>query len=258
MTVTDIVRDQIEYTTDWTMTRAEKADIIEKYNTDTNRFMYYAWGVWVTAYARRRLWNAIFATGEDHVYCDTDSDKFRNWEKHEAWFEQDNKKAEEKLRAAMKFHHLDFEKWCCPKTIEGEPKILGFWDDDGKYNGIYDRFKALRAKAYLTEQKGEIHLTTAGLNKKVTVPYMLEQCGGDNTKVFEMFSDGMTIPPEHTGKNTHTYCDREIEGDLVDFMGIPGHYHEKSFIHLEAGGYDLSLTEEYKRYILTFAEDEEV
>ena len=47
MAVTDIIRDQIEYTTDWVTTRADKEDILRKYNEDTNRFLYYPWGVWV-------------------------------------------------------------------------------------------------------------------------------------------------------------------------------------------------------------------
>lgn len=253
MAVTDIIRDQIEYTTEWTEHRAEKEEVLDKYNKDSNRFLYYPWGVWVTAYARRRLWNAILEVGDDYIYSDTDSCKFRYPEKHVAYFKHDNEIAERKLRAAMSFHHMSFEK-VQPQTIKGEKKLLGLWDDDG----YYDRFKALRAKCYLVEEGDKLHLTVAGLNKKVTVPYMMDICGGDNTKVFDMFNDGMVIPPEHTGKNTHTYCDREIEGDIVDYMGNHGHYHERSFIHLEAGGYDLSLTDEYKRYILTFAMDEEI
>ena len=254
MTVTDIIRDQIEYITDWTTTRAEKQSTLEKYNTDTNRFMYYACGVWCTAYARARLLRAILAIGaEDYCYADTDSVKFRNPEKHLAYFEHENEIARKKLEAAMKFHHLPFEM-VAPKTIKGEEKLLGVWDDDG----YYAKFKALRAKAYLIEEDGKIKLTVAGLNKIVTVPYMLEQCEGNHDKVFEMFNDGMVIPPEATGKNTHTYCDREISGEFTDYLGNRGKFHELSFIHLEAGGYDLSLTEEYKKYILTFSEDEEI
>ena len=253
MAVTDIIRDQIEYTTDWVTTRADKEDILKKYNEDTNRFLYYPWGVWVTAYARARLMRAIYAVGDDHCYSDTDSEKFRNWKEHMAYFKRDNTRARKKLEIAMKVQHIDFEK-CQPETVKGVKKLLGLWDDDGDY----DREKFLRAKAYLVEEDGDPHLTVAGLNKRVTVPYMLEQCGGDVGKVFDMFSDGMSIPPEATGKNTHTYCDREISGELVDYTGKLGTYHELSFIHLEAGGYDLSLTEEYKRYILTFAEDEDI
>ena len=263
MAVTDIIRDQIEYTTDWVTTRADKEDILKKYNEDTNRFLYYPWGVWVTAYARARLMRAIYAVGDDHCYSDTDSEKLRNWKEHMAYFKRDNARARKKLEIAMKVQHINFEK-CQPETVKGVKKLLGLWDDDGDY----DRFKTLRAKAYLVEEDGELHLTVAGLNKKVTVPYMRRVCAESdmikrtekqlNTKVFDMFNDGMSIPPEATGKNTHTYCDREISGELVDYTGKLGSYHELSFIHLEAGGYDLSLTEEYKKYILTFAEDEDI
>ena len=198
------------------------------------------------------------AVGEDgsgdYAYSDTDSVKFRNPERHLKFFEKENELARKKLAAAMKFQHLPFDL-VVPKTIEGVEKLLGEWDVT---DGFYTRFKALRAKCYLVEEDGKIKLTVAGLNKKVTVPYMLKKCGGDHDKVFEMFNDGMEIPPEATGKNTHTYCDREISGEFTDYLGNRGSYHELSFIHLEAGGYDLSLTEEYKRYILTFSEDEDI
>ena len=46
---------------------------IQKYNDSKNRFLYYAWGIWVTAYARRNLWTGILAVGKDYIYSDTDS-----------------------------------------------------------------------------------------------------------------------------------------------------------------------------------------
>lgn len=38
-------------------------------------YLSYAWGVWVTAYARRNLWKMILQFPDDVVYCDTDSIK---------------------------------------------------------------------------------------------------------------------------------------------------------------------------------------
>ena len=252
MSVTDPMRENISFTDKWEVTPPDAETIIDKYNNDKNRFLYYPWGVWVTAYARKRLLDAILAIGEnDYLYSDTDSNKFLHPEAHRAYFEKENKKAIKLLEAACKFHHLPL-RYIRPKTKDGIEKPLGVWDDDGEYKS----FRALRAKCYLTETyDGELHLTTAGLNKKVTVPYMLEKWG-DNETIFDKFADGLKIPPEATGKNTHTYIDHEASGYLTDYKGNTAPYHELSYVHLEAGGYDLSLTEEYKNYILTFAQNE--
>lgn len=246
MAVTDPVRDLIYFDTDWRYESKDPAEILEKYNKDRNRFLYYPWGVWVTAYARKRLMDAILAVGaEDYLYSDTDSVKYMHPEKHEQFFEAENRKALEYLSLACKYHHLP-ERYIKPKTIDGVEKPLGVWDDDGEYK----HFKALRAKAYLTEDyDGDMHLTTAGLNKKVTVPYLISKYG-DNEAVFDAFSDGLYVPAEYTGKNTHTYCDREISGELTDYTGKTCSYHELSFVHLEEASYELSLMEDYKDYIL--------
>ena len=58
MTVTDICRDEIDYESSrldsgWNKARPNLATAIEKYNNSSQRFLYYPWGVWVTAYARR-------------------------------------------------------------------------------------------------------------------------------------------------------------------------------------------------------------
>ena len=251
MAVTSPMRDEIRYGSEWSTSYPDAEKAIEKYNKDKNRFLYYPWGVWVTAYARARLMNAILEIGaEDYMYSDTDSVKYLHPEKHEDYFRKENEKALMLLQEACKYHHLN-EKYIRPKTVKGEEKLLGVWEDDGTYK----RFKGLRAKCYLTEDpEGNLHLTVSGLNKKKTVPWML-QAFGDNDKVFENFRVGLSVPAEATGKNTHTYVDEEAGGMLTDYLGNAAAYHELSFVHLEAGPYDLSLTEDYKNYILSINEE---
>ena len=86
----------------------------------------------------------------------------------------------------------------------------------------------------------EYSITVSGLNKKVTVPYMLKKYG--KKKFFEVFTDDLYIPPEHTGKLCHTYIDEECSGKLVDLNGLEGTFYEKSYIHLEPEEYSLSIT----------------
>src|SRR5699024_4256862 len=79
MSVTNIVRDDIEYTDDWEVHEANVEEKIQEYNEKITRFLFYPWGVWVTAYARRNLWTGIFAFGVDYIYSDTDSIKLKNY-----------------------------------------------------------------------------------------------------------------------------------------------------------------------------------
>ena len=100
-------------------------------------------------------------------------------------------------------------------------------------------------------------MTVSGVNKKVAIPYLWELTGGKVDKIFELFNEGLEIPPSKSGKNLHTYIDGkdeegnpiDIEGTLTDYLGNEAPYKEKSCIHLEPTGYDLSITSLYKKYI---------
>lgn len=245
MSVTDIVRDEITYTEDeWGTDPVDDIyKAIRNYNRNTGRFLFYPWGVWVTAYARRNLFTGIVEFAEDYLYSDTDSIKVINVENHVEYLTRYNSQVRSRLLKAAEFHGIppeDIE----PKTIKGETKTLGVWDFDGKYS----RFKTLGAKRYMVEyaETGKINITVSGLNKKVCVPWLLRRYG---EKVFDAFSDDLYVPAEYTGKNTHTYIDEERNGVIVDYTGIPGVYDELSGVHLEGADYSLSLSREYVDYI---------
>lgn len=250
MTVTDICRNKIVYSPiDWTTEIPNFEEAITKNNKSVKRFLYYPWGVWVTAYARFNLFTAIVELGDDYVYCDTDSVKYINEEKHRKYFETYNEAVRYKLRQAMKFHGIDYER-VRPKNIYGEVKEIGVWDDEGTYT----RFKTLGAKRYMTEKDGKISITVSGLNKQTAVPYLLKKYGN---KIFEAFDDELYIPAKETGKMTHTYIDEEFSGIMTDYQGNKAEYHEKSAIHLCEAEYSLSLNDLYIKYILEVQEDVE-
>ena len=92
MAVTDIVRPEIIYTDDWQdplLPNLEKS--IEDYNKSRSRFLFYPWGVWVTAYARRNLFTGICEFGSDYIYSDTDSIKVINISAHMDYINSYNK-----------------------------------------------------------------------------------------------------------------------------------------------------------------------
>ena len=253
MTVTDICRDEIsyiEYFEDenndaWKTVTPDYEKMIEKYNKDKKRFLYYPWGVFVTAFARRAIWNAIIECGEDYRYSDTDSVKFTNLNKHIDYFKNYNSKLLTRLQKVMNLLNIPFDK-CVPKTIEGKVKPIGVFE----YEGTYKRFKYLGAKRYMYEdQNDKLHLTVSGINKFVCVPY-LQKRYGDNTNIFNAFNDGLVIPKGQTGKQIHTYIDYETKGIVRDYFGNEYEYHELSGIHMEDTEYSLSMSEEFLRYLL--------
>ena len=253
MAVTDIVRPEIVYENDeWQDDREPDLEVeIAKYNKGKGRFLFYPWGVWVTAYARRNLFTGILEFQGDYIYSDTDSIKVKNINKHSDYIKKYNDNVRQKLEQAMQYHDLPFEL-VEPKTKEGKPKLLGVWSFDGHYK----RFKTLGAKRYLVEYSdderngksaGEISMTVSGLNKGKCVPYMLEKWGD---KIFQHFSNNLYIPPEYTGKLTHTYIDFPCIGEMTDFQGHTVQYYEKSAVHLCESDYTLSMAKEFSDYIM--------
>ena len=256
MCVTNPLRDEIVYEgNEWDirdLTSEKQLEMIQAYNDSKNRFLFYPWGIYVTAYARRNLFTGISECDDDYIYSDTDSVKIKNGDLHKEYFKQYNDLVGHKLRTACKHHGIPFEK-IEPKTIKGINKPLGVWD----YEGRYKRFKTLGAKRYMVEEENALcvngvnynySLTCSGVNKKCAIPYMMDTFGDDG--VFDGFTNYLDIPPTATGKNIHTYIDYEQTGTLTDYMGVTGPYDTPTGVHLEPTGYTLSLSAMYINYLM--------
>lgn len=248
MSVTDIVKDNSIYDGEWQVEKVDLETEVESYNNSRNRFLYYPWGLWVTAYARRNLWTGIKAIGNDYVYSDTDSLKMMNYEQHQGYITHFNETIISKMERVAKHHNLDFKAFS-PKTKTGKVKTMGIWD----FEGTYSRFKTLGAKRYLVEDNGRLHSTVAGLSKANGLEYMLEKCGGDHGLVFEMFNDDLYIPGSKTGKMTHTYIDDEQQYIVEDYLGKKAMVNPLSSIHLGPCDFTLSLAEQYKQFLINLS-----
>lgn len=260
MMVTDPVRDEFDYIANAADPFPPKEKNIEeklkKYNESYNRFLFYPWGVWVTAYARANLFSAIFDMGMDYVYSDTDSVKITHPENHEGYFKRYNEEIVKKIEKSAQHFHFDISRYMPEKN--GKIYTIGVWDNEG----IYEKFKTLGAKRYLTfrhvKQKPfedndmEVQLTVptliltlAGANKAKSCAY-LRTTG----KPFESFNDALIIPPQYAGRLILAYIDHEIEGDVIDCNGVPYHYHELSCIHMEQSEYNLKMAPLYIKYLM--------
>ena len=259
MSVTDIIRTENIYDQDiWTEKNPDLDKSIFLYNNNKARFLFYPWGVWITAYARKNLFTGILACQNDYIYSDTDSIKVLHGEKHLDYINGYNKEIVHKLDVAMKQHKISKKK-TAPETIKGVKKQIGIWD----FDGMYSDFKTLGAKRYAVKyadipengsSAGKYNITVSGVNKKICVPWMLETYGEND--FFNVFNDQLYIPEDWSGKMTHTYLDEEIKGTLTDYLGNTAAYYEKSAVHLSKSDYCLSLSQEYIDYLLSIQEDE--
>lgn len=240
MIVTDINRKEFDYVDDAFITSAPNLESnIEKYNKSMKRFLYYPWGVWVTAYARANLFSAIIELGDDYIYSDTDSVKFTNYEKHLDYFKNYGETIMEKISDASTFHRISVDEFS-PQNKSGKKVTIGLWD----FEGVYDKFKTLGAKRYLVQKDGKFSLTVAGVNKKSACKY-LEETGDP----FKFFTKDLVIPADYSKRNVLTYIDDETSGLVCDYNGVVLQYREMSSIHMESTEYSFSLSDQFIRFL---------
>lgn len=245
MCVTDIVHDENLYDSDeWSVEKPELSEQIDKYNTSRNRFLFYPWGIFVTAYARRNLWSGIVSCGDDYCYSDTDSIKIENAEKHADFINHYNEIINYKIDDICDVYDLDREDFA-PVNQKGIQKPIGIWDNEG----TYDLFKTLGAKRYLVYQNGNLHLTCAGLSKSKGANYLLKENNNNIEKAFEAFNDELTVPAEYTGKLTHTYIDDEVSVCVKDMYGKQSIVNTKSGVHLAPCEFTLSISKQYAKFL---------
>ena len=245
MIVTDIVRDVLDYDYDLSEYKPKEKpnleEAIEKYNNSKKRFLFYPWGVWVTAYARRNLFTGIMATGDDYIYSDTDSIKIFNPESHMDYINAYNDLVKEKIMRAANFFRIDPAEYS-PKNKKGEEKLIGIWE----YEGMYKRFKTLGAKRYLVQkQDGSYSITVAGVNKKKACEYLVKNFKDP----FDGFTHELCVPKEFSGRLTLTYVDVPREGYATDYLGNKVYFHEESCIHMEPSDYNLTMSDKYRAFI---------
>lgn len=256
MSVTDPCKDEQVYSEGdgWYSEKADIELLIAEYNKNPQRFLYYLWGVWITAYARFNLFTGILEFKDDYIYSDTDSLKVLNADKHKKYIEAYNKQVTKKIDNCLKHYRID-KKRARPKTIKGVEKQIGVWD----YEGTYSKFKTLGAKRYMYVEDGELHITIAGVNKKTGVKYLKWKYKTiDN--IFKNFKDELVFPSEYidekgevcnaSGKLCHTYIDKYYNDTVIDYLGNEGVYMEASSVHMEPTSYELSMDAMFLKLIM--------
>lgn len=243
MSVTNMIRDNVVYKDDveeWFEEELTNDEIIDKLQIEKKKsFLSFAWGVWVTAYARDNLLRRVIELDDYVVYCDTDSCKLVDgYDK--SVFEKYNESVVEKIKFVSKYLEIPFEKYA-PKDKKGVPHLLGVFESetegDSKYT--YSKFITQGAKKYAVEQNGKIKITIAGVPKK----------GAKALKSLDDFRDNLVFNYEDTGKNILMYVDAQDSFELTDYLGKKAIVNDKSGCCLLPTTYVLGKSEEYANLI---------
>lgn len=239
MMVTALIQADVEYDNgSWTIKELTTENVIKKlkrlsdfHDREKRYFLSYSWGCWVTAYARRNLWECIESCDHDMIYCDTDS-IFVRGEHDFDWY---NKKVTEEIRKSCEINGLDFNM-TRPKTPKGNEKPLGIFEKEPDCT----QFKTLGAKRYVERRStdNKLHLTVSGINKEA-----VELLQDD----IDRFADGFdfNMDADCVRKKLSTYLD-----EIPDITYPDGYKSTYKFgINMRNTGYLLSITDEYKLLI---------
>lgn len=260
MTVTDIVRDEWVYKNDeFNINKVDVQQALNKYNNNKFRYLYYPWGVWVTAYARLNLLSVIYNIKEDYIYSDTDCVKFKNSVKYIDFFNMLNNAIKDSIKKAM-FHHGFDINLAAPVNEKGEQFWLGVWEKENLNSEYtYSRFRFLNSKRYAADLEYKYkyklngktyetnHILTASGVKKYSAINYLDNIYKD--KFLENFNTDLILPADKCGKLVYYYIKDEKKGILKDYQGNYNKYYEKSAVYLANSSYSFGISEKFVNYL---------
>ena len=209
------------------------------------------WGIWITAGARFELLvNGVYPIEmealQDHMqhgsgafrgdvlYCDTDSIKMLNFEKHKHIIDDYNAGISKQMQDKCSRYNLPLEHF----------------NDLGQFDVEYEhapKAKYLGAKRYITtKEDNHTEVTIAGLPKSALVDY----CENTGKDIYDVFSDNMQLDVGISLKMASTYND-ETHEDVVDGVRM----RELSSVGIYDIAFTLRLDQVYKLQILAFKQE---
>ena len=230
MSVTNTIKDECVFSEygNWTVKKLNNSDILEKLNTEHKKgFLSFAYGVWVTSYARYNLLSNVKLLDEYVIYCDTDSIKLVEGYDINV-IHNYNKTVDDKISRVANFYDIDIKRFT-PFDCDGIAHKIGLFDNDGEY--LY--FKTLGAKkyCYIDKAKKELHITVAGVPKKGVSALKNN---------IDNFKDDLFFKASETGKKQIYYNDEQPSVKVADYLGNVDIVNEKKGICLMPCSYTLS------------------
>ena len=207
---------------EWIEDTPEIADALKKYWKSRNSFLVYAWGVWITAWARRHLEDLFNALGQDKViYGDTDSGKAVDVDISKI----DDLNAKIMALADKRGAYCDYN---------GTRYYMGIYEHENKVP--IAKFKTLGAKKYVYEDEKGLRVTISGVNKKL---------GAKELVTIDNFVPGFIF--KEAGGLTLYYNDAEQGIHQITINGCT--MTTASNIGMVDSTYEIGITREYAELI---------
>lgn len=237
MSVTNNIRDDVIYDDSsgtWEEVPLSNETIIKKLESEKKKaFLSFAYGVWVTAYARDNLLRRVIANDDYVVYCDTDSCKLVDgYDK--SVFEDYNKQVADRIAFVCRVLKLDPNKYA-PSDIKGNKHMMGLFEKECNY----EEFITQGAKKYAYKIDGKIHITVAGVPKS----------GAKALKRLEDFKDDFIFNYEDTNKNLVLYTEEQSPVEVEDYLGLKYLITDKSGCCILPNTYKLSKSLDYANLV---------
>ena len=237
MSVTNNIRDDVIYddsTGIWSEVPLDNETIIKKLESEKKKsFLSFAYGVWVTAYARDNLLRRVIANDDYVVYCDTDSCKLVDGYDKKV-FDEYNKQVEDRINFVCNVLKLDVNKYA-PSDIKGNKHMMGLFEKECNY----EEFITQGAKKYAYIIDGKIHITVAGIPKK----------GASALKSLDEFRDDFVFNYSDTNKNLVMYTEEQSPIEVEDYLGLKYLITDKSGCCILPNTYKLSKSLDYANLI---------
>ena len=233
-------------------------DDLVKYYDNRKTILPYAWGVFVTAWARNKLCNICSKIGNDVLYMDTDSIKFQG--DYDYLFTENNQQIHAENVAVSEHLKIPFEKFA-PLDKYGKSHEIGLWD----YEHTYKSFKCLGAKRYCYtlyaadaikqgDRPDEIFPVVAGVPTDAIRTWLkLHDCNA----LLKPFRLDVFMNKQESGKSTVTYhADLDLDIPVRDYMGNIHNEHIGYGAHVEPATFDMSLHDDYFMFLCGYAVDD--
>ena len=237
MSVTNNIRDDVIYddsTGIWSEVPLDNETIIKKLESEKKKsFLSFAYGVWVTAYARDNLLRRVIANDDYVVYCDTDSCKLVDGYNKDVFTEY-NKQVEDRINFVCRVLKLNVNKYA-PSDIKGNKHMMGLFEKECNY----DEFITQGAKKYAYKIDGKIHITVAGIPKQ----------GSKALNSLDDFRDDFVFNYSDTNKNLIMYTEEQSPIEVEDYLGLKYIITDKSGCCILPNTYKLSKSLDYANLI---------
>ena len=256
MAVTNNIKDAVIFDneTGWNEIPIKNQEIIDSLEKEKKQgFLSFAYGVWVTAWARYNLLTNIIEQDKYCCYCDTDSLKLlEGFDKTK--IDNYNKKVIEKIKQVSKDLEIDINKFT-PTDSKGIKHTIGLFDFDGFYESfITQGAKKYAYTKYIDKEKIKENTNVLKIENdkalilEITVAGVPKQ-GAKALKKLEDFKDNFIFDYKYTNKNLLVYNDNMESFKLVDYKGIEQIVNDKYACCLIPTTYELGKSEEYANLI---------